>query len=103
MDMEACARTVAAIRQSGVEVEEVLGDISDEAVVARAVKVVRQRWGRGDVLGNNAGISFIASAEMVEGAKFRRGSGGKRRAPFPRVAGGGGMTLEQGSGSVWHR
>ena len=52
MDMQACTGTVAAIRQSGVEVEEVLGDISDEAVVARAVKVVRQRWGRADVLVN---------------------------------------------------
>ena len=100
MDMQACTGTVAAIRQSGVEVEEVLGDISDEAVVARAVKVVRQRWGRVDVLVNNAGISFIASAEMVEVAKFRRVLEVNLLAPFLLAKGFGAMMLEQRSGSI---
>ena len=72
MDMQACTATMAAVRGAGVEVEEVLGDISDEAVVQRGVNVVRSRWGRADVLVNNAGISFIAPAEAVEVAKFRR-------------------------------
>jgi len=40
--------------------EELLGDITDEAFIARSVEIVRQRWGRADVLVNNAGISFLA-------------------------------------------
>ena len=35
MDMQACTGTVAAVAAAGAEVEEVPGDISDEAVVAR--------------------------------------------------------------------
>src|SRR5271163_1243754 len=70
MDMQACTATATAARVAGVEVVEVLGDISDEAVVGQAVGVVRELWGRVDVLVNNAGISFIAAAETVEAAKF---------------------------------
>src|SRR5216683_742186 len=92
MDMQACTGTVASVRAAGVEVEEVLGDISDEAVVARAVDVVRKRWGRADVLVNNAGISFIAPAETVEVAKFRRVLEGNLLAPFLLAKGFGGLT-----------
>ena len=59
MDMQPCTATAAAVRKAGVEVAEVLGDISDEAVVGQAVKVVRELWGRVDVLVNNAGISVV--------------------------------------------
>src|SRR5262252_8181340 len=72
MDTQPCTATVAAASAAGVKVEEVLGDISDEAVVGRAVGVARSRLGRVDVLVNNAGISFIAAAETVEAQKFRR-------------------------------
>ena len=73
MDMQPCTATTAAVRGAGAaEVEEVLGDLSDEAVVRRGVEVVRERWGRVDVLVNNAGISFIAPAEAVDAKKFMR-------------------------------
>src|SRR5580658_9889484 len=72
LDMQPCTATLAAVRAAGVEVVEVLGDLSDEGVVQGAVETVRKRWGRMDVLVNNAGISFIAPAEEVEVAKFRR-------------------------------
>src|SRR5216683_633323 len=100
MDMQACTGTVASVRAAGVEVEEVLGDISDEAVVAQAVDVVRKRWGRADVLVNNAGISFIAPAETVEVAKFRRVLEVNLLAPFLLAKGFGAMMLEQRSGSI---
>ncbi len=58
MDMQPCTATLAAVRAAGVEADEVLGDLSDEAVVERGVEVVRRRWGRVDALVNNAGISF---------------------------------------------
>src|SRR5206468_712017 len=88
------------VKAAGAEVEEVLGDISDEAVVARAVDVVRERWGRADVLVNNAGVSFIAPAESVVVAKFRRVLEVNLLAPFLLAKGFGAMMLEQRSGSI---
>src|ERR1700733_9613950 len=100
MDLQACTATVEAVKKAGVEVEEVLGDISDEAVVKRAVEVVHSRWGRVDVLVNNAGISFIAPAETVEGKAFLRVLEVNLLAPFLLAKGFGAMMLEQKSGSI---
>src|SRR5271170_6615036 len=100
MDLQACAATVEAVKKAGVEVEEVLGDIADEAVVVRAVEFVRGRWGRADVLVNNAGISFIAPAETVEGKAFLRVLEVNLLAPFLLSKGFGQMMLEQKSGSI---
>jgi NAD(P)-dependent dehydrogenase (short-subunit alcohol dehydrogenase family) len=100
MDMQPCTATAAAVRKAGVEVAEVLGDISDEAVVGQAVKVVRELWGRVDVLVNNAGISFIAPAEAVEVARFRRVLEVNLLAPFLLAKAFGAMMLEQRSGSI---
>src|ERR1700678_2318838 len=100
MDMQACTGTIVAARVAGVEVEEVLGDISDEAVVECAVEIARKRWGRVDLLVNNAGISFIATAETVDAAKFRRVLEVNLLAPFLLMQGFGVMMLEQRSGSI---
>ena len=100
MDLQACAATVEAVKKTGVGVEEVLGDISDEVVVKRAVEVVRSRWGRVDVLVNNAGISFIAPAETVEGKAFLRVLEVNLLAPFLLAKAFGAMMLEQRSGSI---
>ena len=100
MDMQGCTGTVAAVKAAGAEAEEVLGDISDEAVVTRAVDVVRTRWGRVDVLVNNAGISFIAPAETVDAARFRRVLEVNLLAPFLLAKGFGAMMLERRSGSI---
>jgi NAD(P)-dependent dehydrogenase (short-subunit alcohol dehydrogenase family) len=100
MDMQPCAGTLAAMRAAGVEADEVLGDISDEAVVERAVKVVRSRWGRVDVLVNNAGISFIAPAETVDAKAFLRVLQVNLLAPFLLAKAFGAMMLEQRSGSI---
>jgi NAD(P)-dependent dehydrogenase (short-subunit alcohol dehydrogenase family) len=100
MDMQSCAATLAAVRRESVEAEELLGDVSDETVVERAVKTVRERWGRADVLVNNAGISFIAPAETVEGRAFLRVLEVNLLAPFLLAKGFGAMMLEQQSGSI---
>ena len=100
MDLQACEATVEAVKKAGVVVEQVLGDISDEAVVKRAVEVARSRWGRVDVLVNNAGISFIAPAETVEGEAFLRVLKVNLLAPFLLAKAFGAMMLEQKSGSI---
>jgi NAD(P)-dependent dehydrogenase (short-subunit alcohol dehydrogenase family) len=100
MDVQRCEGTLAAVRAEGVEAEEIVGDISDEAVVAGAVEVVRGRWGRADVLVNNAGISFIAPAEGVEGKAFLRVLEVNLLAPFLLAKGFGAMMLAQRSGSI---
>jgi len=100
MDLQACTATLTAVQGMGVAAEEVLGDISDEAVVTRAVEAVRSRWGRVDVLVNNAGISFIAPAETVEGKAFLRVLEVNLLAPFLLAKAFGAMMLEQKSGSI---
>lgn len=50
---EAAATAAAAI---GAEVLPVVADVSDGKACAAAVAVVRERWGRVDVLLNNAGV-----------------------------------------------
>src|SRR5271155_4448550 len=100
MDIQPCTGTLAAVRSAGGEAGEGVGDISDEAVVERAVAVARSRWGRVEVLVNNAGISFIAPAETVEGRAFLRVLQVNLLAPFLLAKAFGAMMLEQRSGSI---
>jgi NAD(P)-dependent dehydrogenase (short-subunit alcohol dehydrogenase family) len=100
MDLQACTATLAAVRATGVEAEEVLGDISDESVIERAVERAGSRWGRVDVLVNNAGISFIAPAENVESKAFLRVLKVNLLAPFLLAKAFGAVMLEQRSGSI---
>lgn len=100
LDVQSCAATLAAVRAGGAEAEEVLGDICDEALVARAVSTVLARWGRADVLVNNAGISHIEPAETTEGKAFRRVLEVNLLAPFLLAKGFGAVMLEQRCGSI---
>ena len=100
MDIQSCAATLAAVRGYGADAEELIGDLCDEDVVARAVETVRGRWNRADVLVNNAGISFISPAEKVEARAFRRVLEVNLVAPFVLAKGFGALMLEQGEGSI---
>jgi NAD(P)-dependent dehydrogenase (short-subunit alcohol dehydrogenase family) len=80
--------------------EELLGDITDEAFIARSVEIVRQRWGRADVLVNNAGISFIAPAQNIEASAFRRVLEINLVAPFLLAKSFGALMLQQRQGSI---
>jgi len=55
--LEAAARELAA---EGYEVQDVAGDVSDEAVVRRVLDAHRERYGRLDMLVNNAGVGIGA-------------------------------------------
>ena len=62
---EKLAAAAAELREAGYDVEEVAGNMSDEADVQRIVAAHRDRWGRLDVLVNNAGVGIGAAvAEM---------------------------------------
>ncbi len=100
LDRQPSTATLAVVRGAGVEAEEVVGDLTDEAVIARAVEEMRGRWGRVDVLVNNAGISLIAAAETVDAATFRRMLEVNLVAPFLLAKAFGEIMLEQRSGSI---
>src|ERR1700729_3083881 len=100
MDIQSCAATLAAVRGYGADAEDLIGELCDEDVVARAVETVRARWNRADVLVNNAGISFISPAEKVEARAFRRVLEVNLVAPFVLAKGFGALMLEQGEGSI---
>src|SRR5882757_10050061 len=100
MDVQSCVETLAAVRAQGEDALELLGDLSDDAVVTRSVESVHERWGRADVLVNNAGISNIAPAEATDGGTFRRVLEVNLVAPFLLAKGFGKMMLAQGVGSI---
>jgi NAD(P)-dependent dehydrogenase (short-subunit alcohol dehydrogenase family) len=99
-DLRSPAETLRTVGASGAEAIEFLGDISDEAVVARLAAAVRDRWGRANVLVNNAGISMIAPAESLSAADYRRVLEINLVAPFLLAKAFGAMMLAQGSGSI---
>jgi NAD(P)-dependent dehydrogenase (short-subunit alcohol dehydrogenase family) len=87
----------------GVEhrrVLEVLGAISDEGVVSEIAEATRERWGRTDLLVNNAGISFIAPAEKLSVEDYRRALEINLVALFLLAKALGTMMLTQGGGSI---
>src|SRR5262249_39042597 len=71
-DLRSPADALAQLRAAGADAFEHVGDISDESVVDALVAAVRARWGRADVLVNNAGVSLIAPAEKTTAAQYRR-------------------------------
>jgi NAD(P)-dependent dehydrogenase (short-subunit alcohol dehydrogenase family) len=83
-----------------VDLLEVVGDISDDVVVTRTAAAAWERWGRTDVLVNNAGISLIAPAEELSAAEYRRVLEINLIAPFLLAKAFGRKMLEQGVGSI---
>lgn len=100
LDLQPCESLRAAPRAVGTEVEVLNGDITDEDFIASAVSLVMERWGRVDVLVNNAGISFIAPAETIEASAFRRVLEVNLVAPFLLSRAFGSIMLAQREGSI---
>jgi len=99
-DLRPVAKDPVAARPLGSDVLEVVGDISDETVVARIAATAKQRWGRVDVLVNNAGVSLIAPAERLSATEYRRVLEINLVAPFLLARVFGAMMLEHGAGSI---
>jgi NAD(P)-dependent dehydrogenase (short-subunit alcohol dehydrogenase family) len=99
-DLRSPAETLRAVRRLGTEAIEFLGDVADDAVVSNFAAAVRARWGRADVLVNNAGISMIAPAENLSATDYRRVLEVNLVAPFLLAKAFGAMMLAQRSGSI---
>jgi retinol dehydrogenase-14 len=68
---EKCIAATETIRQkTGVEVTWLLADLSCQAQVRQLAEEFRQRFGRLDVLINNAGAVYIQRAETVDGVEM---------------------------------
>lgn len=100
LDLQPCKATLSALRATGGEAEALIGDLTDEAFIARSVSFLSQRWGHTDVLINNAGISFIAPAETIEASAFRRVLEVNLVAPFVLSRAFGSLMLGRGEGSI---
>src|SRR5256885_13946763 len=94
------AETLKAVTTAGAEAIALVGDISDEATVEKFARRVQEKWGRVDVLVNNAGISFIENAEKIRATDFRRVLEVNLVAPFLLAKALGAAMLAQKSGSI---
>lgn len=72
IDLREPTDTVAALTGRSTDVLTCAADISSEEAVTEFARAVDSRWGRVDVLVNNAGISFIAPAETIALQDYRR-------------------------------
>jgi NAD(P)-dependent dehydrogenase (short-subunit alcohol dehydrogenase family) len=62
---EKLAAAAQELRDAGYEVEAVAGNMTEEADVQRIVAAHRERWGRLDVLVNNAGVGVGAAVADI--------------------------------------
>ncbi len=99
-DLRSPAETMRAVAGRGGDAMELVGDISDEKKVAKFAAEVGERWGRVDVLVNNAGISMIAPAENLTAAEYRRVLEVNLVAPFLLSKAFGVMMLARRLGSI---
>jgi NAD(P)-dependent dehydrogenase (short-subunit alcohol dehydrogenase family) len=100
IDLRTATATGDAIRAAGGEATEETGDVSRDADVARMAESVANRYGRADVLVNNAGISFIRPAEETGAEEWRRVLEVNLTGPFLLCRAFGAMMLRQGQGAI---
>jgi NAD(P)-dependent dehydrogenase (short-subunit alcohol dehydrogenase family) len=99
-DVNSAADALASVSTLGADAIEAPGDVSDETAVARIAEAVLARFGRIDVLVNNAGISFIKPTEKVEVAEWRRVQEVNLTGPFLMVRAFAPAMLRQKSGAI---
>ena len=100
IDLQPPMDTVAAIQSTGREAMGYAGDITDEGTIAHFAQEVFRRYGRADVLVNNAGISLISPAERTAARDYRRVMEVNLVAPFLLAKAFGEKMLEARSGSI---
>jgi NAD(P)-dependent dehydrogenase (short-subunit alcohol dehydrogenase family) len=100
VDLREPVETVEAIKANGGEAMWYEADITDEAAVSQFAQQVLERYGRVDVLVNNAGVSLIVPAEQTSAADYRRVIEVNLVAPFLLAKVFGEKMLEVGSGAI---
>ncbi len=99
-DLREPEEVLGELRDTGMEALSVPGDVSDEAAVGEMVGTIVERFGRIDVLVNNAGVSFITPAEETSLADWNRTLAVNLTGPFLMCREFGKVMLEQGQGSI---
>ena len=92
--------TLDELRSLGAGAMALPGDVSEESDVRRMAASVLERFGRVDVLVNNAGISKIVPAEETTLADWSRTLAVNLTGPFLMCREFGRVMLERGSGSI---
>jgi len=100
IDLRHPATTIQAIEAAGAQVLANSGDITSEETVADFACQVFDRFGRADVLVNNAGISLISPAEETSFSDYRRVLEVNLVAPFLLARTFGMEMLQAGRGSI---
>ena len=100
IDLHDPVETLRAIAAAGHEASGYAGDLTDPAVIEPFVPWAFDRYGRVDVLVNNAGISLIAPAEHTTLSDLRRVLDVNLVAPFLLSQAVGTRMLEARSGSI---
>jgi NAD(P)-dependent dehydrogenase (short-subunit alcohol dehydrogenase family) len=100
IDLREPKATIEAAEAAGGAVYGFAGDITNEEMVAESARCVVDRFGRVDLLVNNAGISHIAPAEETSFADYRRVLEVNLVAPFLLCQIFGKRMLEAGAGSI---
>ncbi len=99
-DLHSPSETAAKVRGHGVDALEAVGSVADEAAVARMADAVMAKFGRIDVLVNNAGVSSISPAEDITTDEWKRVIDVNLLGPFLTCRTFGLIMLKQGSGSI---
>jgi NAD(P)-dependent dehydrogenase (short-subunit alcohol dehydrogenase family) len=100
IDLNDPVETMQAIADAGNEASGYAGDLTHPAVIEHFVAWTFDRYGRVDVLVNNAGISLIAPAEHTTLSDLRRVLDVNLVAPFLLSQAIGAKMLEARSGSI---
>jgi NAD(P)-dependent dehydrogenase (short-subunit alcohol dehydrogenase family) len=100
IDLQEPQATVQSIEQRGGEALWFAGDVCREDIVEEFARKVLERFGRVDVLVNNAGISLIRPAERTTAAEYRRVLEVNLVAPFLLARAFGSRMLEAHRGSI---
>ncbi|TCJ15575.1 SDR family oxidoreductase [Rubrobacter taiwanensis] len=99
-DLRAPEATVEEVEKLGATALPLPGDVSNEEDAERMLAEVSGRFGRADVLVNNAGISHISPAEETRPEDWRRVLEVNLTGPFLMCREFGRAMLEQGAGSI---
>jgi NAD(P)-dependent dehydrogenase (short-subunit alcohol dehydrogenase family) len=99
-DLRSPSETLNSVRKHQIDAIEVLGDVSSETSVREMATAVQNKFGRIDVVVNNAGISCIRPAEDTTVEEWRRVIDINLLGPFLCCREFGRMMLRQKAGSI---